>query len=155
MYGGSRILDSTGRERAASAVIGVILMLAITVILGGFIGTFVLDLDDRPPDSTFGIDYSDAGDGYDNHNDAIHITHEGGEAINPAHLRFYVGDTAVDGKDSAWSRSIDPGDAITITDRPGTDHPTVANIESGDEVQVVWNHPTLDRTALLISAEMP
>ena len=37
----------TGDERAVSPVIGVILMVAITVILAAVIGTFVLGLGDR------------------------------------------------------------------------------------------------------------
>jgi flagellin-like protein len=63
--------------RAVSPVIGVILMVAITVILAAVIGTFVLGLGDQvsgsAPQAQFTFEF--------NGSTALNITHEGGDAI--------------------------------------------------------------------------
>ncbi|WP_396611913.1 type IV pilin [Haloferax sp. S1W] len=65
---------------AVSPVIGVILMVAITVILAAVIGTFVLGLGDQvsetSPQASFSFDYVDNGT-----NDTLQVTHDSGEAI--------------------------------------------------------------------------
>jgi flagellin-like protein len=72
-------------RRAVSPVIGVVLMVAITVILAAVIGTFVLGLSEgrepgpRATFSTEGID-----DGSTAH---ITIAHEGGDPIDPERTR--------------------------------------------------------------------
>jgi len=70
-------LFRTDDERAVSPVIGVILMVAITVILAAVIASFVLGLGDSQevsPTATFDFDY-DADDGN------LTITHTGGDNI--------------------------------------------------------------------------
>ena len=67
-----------GEERAVSPVIGVILMVAITVILAAVIGTFVLGLGDNvesAPSAQLSIEYDD-----DDEN--LTVFHEGGDALN-------------------------------------------------------------------------
>ena len=70
----------TGDERAVSPVIGVILMVAITVILAAVIGTFVLGLGDQvtqsAPQASFSVD------DYDTSNNHINISHTGGDTLN-------------------------------------------------------------------------
>jgi flagellin-like protein len=74
-------------DDAVSPVIGVILMVAITVILAAVIGTFVLGLGDQvqttAPQASFSFDYtnSTSGDG-----DKLTITHSGGDSISPSNL---------------------------------------------------------------------
>jgi len=96
-------------ERAVSPVIGVILMVAITVILAAVIGTFVLGLGDQvqntTPRASFGfdsgtteIDVWDAGlatpaEATDVSFDSVTITHESGDTIEANNL-----DITVDGK---------------------------------------------------------
>ncbi|WP_336361298.1 type IV pilin N-terminal domain-containing protein [Haladaptatus sp. ZSTT2] len=64
-------------EDAVSPVIGVILMVAITVILAAVIGTFVLNLGDQvgdaAPQAKFSFDYDGSSD--------LTITHESGDKI--------------------------------------------------------------------------
>ncbi|KAB1193539.1 type IV pilin [Haloferax sp. MBLA0076] len=64
-------------DDAVSPVIGVILMVAITVILAAVIGTFVLGLGDQvnqtSPQASFGFDYNGT---------ALTVTHESGTSID-------------------------------------------------------------------------
>ena len=82
---------------AVSPVIGVILMVAITVILAAVIGTFVLGLGDQVSDSapqaSFGFSQGTAtfDDGTDDSTlNTIEITHDGGGAIAESNLEVLV-----------------------------------------------------------------
>jgi flagellin-like protein len=89
-------------EEAVSPVIGVILMVAITVILAAVIGTFVLGLGDQvqstSPQASFNFDQStETYDGGDTTSpetgveyEAVTVTHDGGDAISEAQLNITV-----------------------------------------------------------------
>ncbi|WP_096391367.1 type IV pilin [Halopenitus persicus] len=68
-------------DRAVSPVIGVILMVAITVILAAVIGTFVLgmgdDLQNTQPTASFNMDFDTTPDP-----NAVTISHAGGDTIS-------------------------------------------------------------------------
>jgi flagellin-like protein len=68
-------------DRAVSPVIGVILMVAITVILAAVIGTFVLGLGDQvsqtTPNASFQFDYDRNATG----DDTLEVAHGGGDTI--------------------------------------------------------------------------
>ncbi|WP_049909538.1 type IV pilin [Haloarcula japonica] len=72
-------------DDAVSPVIGVILMVAITVILAAVIATFVLGLGDQvsstAPQASFSTDY-DSNDGQ------VTVTHDGGDSIKASNLYF-------------------------------------------------------------------
>jgi flagellin-like protein len=78
-------------DDAVSPVIGVILMVAITVILAAVIGTFVLGLGDQVSDSaptaTMNFDFADATE--------VSITHDGGDAIADSSLAIKIEGTTV------------------------------------------------------------
>jgi flagellin-like protein len=78
--------QSNADDRAVSPVIGVILMVAITVILAAVIGTFVLGLGDQlgdtAPQATFTIE--------DNSSTTINITKTGGQSLDPSNLVLSV-----------------------------------------------------------------
>ncbi|MGQ4556120.1 type IV pilin [Halobellus sp. GM3] len=82
-------------ERAVSPVIGVILMVAITVILAAVIGTFVLNLgqgiQQTSPQATFDINTTDLTNG-----DNATITHASGDSIEAANL-YVSGDVSHSG----------------------------------------------------------
>jgi len=84
-------------ERAVSPVIGVILMVAITVILAAVIGTFVLGLGDQvgqtTPSATFSFNSENLGDDIAA-NDKVTITHESGDSIETGSLSVNIGSTA-------------------------------------------------------------
>ena len=72
----TQLLDD---DRGVSPVIGVILMVAITVILAAVIGTFVLGLGsnvgNNAPSATFDWDY-------DSGTENLTVTHQGGDALD-------------------------------------------------------------------------
>jgi flagellin-like protein len=80
-----------GDDDAVSPVIGVILMVAITVILAAVIGTFVLGLGDQVSDSaptaTMNFDFADATE--------MTVTHDGGDAIKDSSLAVKINGTTV------------------------------------------------------------
>jgi len=80
-------------DRGVSPVIGVILMVAITVILAAVIGTFVLGLGDsleQAPQSQLSVedasaDYDPSGTGDQN---AFVVSHDGGDALTMGDIRI-------------------------------------------------------------------
>jgi flagellin-like protein len=132
-------------ERAVSPVIGVILMVAITVILAAVIGTFVLGLGENvqstAPSASFAFDY-------DSDDDELTITHESGDALDPTQVTV-TGPIDEDGDtwDSINSVSeISAGDSITVED----DSPS-----SGDTTRVVWTSDSGDNSATLGTFSYP
>jgi flagellin-like protein len=67
----------SGEDRAVSPVIGVILMVAITVILAAVIGTFVLGLGDN-----IGGDDAQASLSFNQDDDTVHVSHQGGDNLS-------------------------------------------------------------------------
>ena len=83
----TNIFDENDGSRAVSPVIGVILMVAITVILAAVIGTFVLGLGENvnsTPQVTWDFDAEDQTN--DGTIDNITITHNGGDSIEADRL---------------------------------------------------------------------
>jgi len=99
-------LDSD--DRAVSPVIGVILMVAITVILAAVIGTFVLGLGDQVSNTTPQASFSAESAGLaqydstsDNSSAFIEINHRGGDDIDPDNT--IVNLEGGDGSGAVWS----------------------------------------------------
>ena len=92
-------------DSAVSPVIGVILMVAITVILAAVIGSFVLNLggslQQSAPQASFGFDYDTSDD------DIVTITHESGDSIEAAQLNV----TGVNESATKWTSVGDNGTA--------------------------------------------
>ncbi|MFB6206020.1 MAG: type IV pilin [Haloglomus sp.] len=88
-------------DEAVSPVIGVILMVAITVILAAVIGTFVLGLGNQvqstTPSANFAVDYNQDGAGA---SDALIVTHDGGDRIPAAQLNATVSGATSTGGDA-------------------------------------------------------
>jgi flagellin-like protein len=150
-------------ERAVSPVIGVILMVAITVILAAVIGAFVLEIGDQQetaPRTSFDMSekiklYKGMGpaakskhcnpSGCETNLTSVHITHAGGSIIDIAQL-----DVAVDGNKSVYGgpegvASYNPnpwpnGDP-TIVPQPNTLRTRGTNKEvsfsAGDNLEIV------------------
>ncbi|WP_136600819.1 type IV pilin [Salinigranum halophilum] len=151
-------------DRAVSPVIGVILMVAITVILAAVIGTFVLGLGDQvsesAPQAQFTFDFDGA--------DKINITHDGGDAIEADDLNVTSGvAVGLDGNSDGTYNSSDgtsgivsgetsvnlvdsqafsSGDTISAgtTIRVAT-----SGSFSGETLRVVWSSPNSDKTATI------
>ncbi|AZH26515.1 type IV pilin [Haloplanus aerogenes] len=137
-------------DRAVSPVIGVILMVAITVILAAVIGTFVLGLGDQvsdnAPQASFSFEFTDNG-GFDGGSgDYVNITHDGGETLDNSTLEVQ-GDGANDlayVSDSTWDDAISSGDQISYE-----------NVNSGETVRVVWTNPNGGSTSTIARATAP
>jgi len=114
-------------EKAVSPVIGVILMVAITVILAAVIGTFVLGLGNQvqetSPNANIAFDYTNDSDG----DDTLQITHETGDTIEASQVSVVVSGSTGGGTDAngkyAWNdftdedvEEINAGSSITVTD---------------------------------------
>lgn len=139
-------------EDAVSPVIGVILMVAITVILAAVIGTFVLGLGDQvqdnAPQASFTFDYDEGATGTDDWSTdyaatstgGLSITHDGGDAIQAARLSVKGGEsdqTYGGGSPYADGSSISAGDSVAYA------------AASDDTVRVIWSASSGDSTATL------
>jgi len=116
-------------DRGVSPVIGVILMVAITVILAAVIGTFVLGLGDsldQAPQSQLSI--GDASDGFVGPNDgdsstedAFNIDHNGGDSLTLGDLKIVLNDVGGSNDATFESGSWDvSGGDNTVEVRKGT-----------------------------------
>ncbi|USZ68335.1 type IV pilin N-terminal domain-containing protein [Halorussus salilacus] len=155
-------------DGAVSPVIGVILMVAITVILAAVIGTFVLGLGDQvseaSPNSQFGFGYGTAEGG----SDYVNITHDGGEGVNTDQISVQIGGTLAwngtseyteyktggdndfvnAGGTNGWDKEkITAGDSLDIQENG-------ADMTDGDSVKVIWNAPGSDKTAVIGESEV-
>ena len=88
--------DLFREEKAVSPVIGVILMVAITVILAAVIASFVFGLGAKAPKSApqAQLTLADAGDSLsnttDSDDDVFKLSHEGGESIRCDEIKIFV-----------------------------------------------------------------
>lgn len=125
-------------EEAVSPVIGVILMVAITVILAAVIGTFVLGLTgnvQESPQASFTFDFTedssiaagtqlaDDSDSDDTNGD-LDVTHDGGDKVTNAQLEFTDGSGSV--PDPYSSTDVTAGDTATVS------------VDGSDTIRVTW-----------------
>lgn len=132
---------ASSNERGVSPVIGVILMVAITVVLSAVIGTFVLDLGPTsggaPPSASLSV-MADADA------DNVTIRHTGGDGLDASRTRIVVEKTNASGTESATYRA--PPDPSTLsvgqearitmgTSTDGVDWPAGGSVEyaNGDD----------------------
>jgi len=147
-------------ESGVSPVIGVILMVAITVILAAVIATFVLGLgeqvSDTAPSATITAEWSGQTDpGTD---PVLTLSHEGGQAVDPANVEF----SADFGSPDTWGASawasggdISAGDSLTFgfSSSDITVSGTTPEIQEGDTLTVTWKKE--DTSAILKSTDAP
>ncbi|ELZ93616.1 type IV pilin [Haloferax sulfurifontis] len=130
-------------DDAVSPVIGVILMVAITVILAAVIGTFVLGLGDQvsetAPQATFSFDY-DSTSG----SELLTITHETGDAIDPARLEVVSPTIGT----VSWSNT---GSDSLVNAGDSQEFSSGTAIPSGETVRIVWTSESGSTSATLQS----
>ncbi|AKU08468.1 type IV pilin [Haloferax gibbonsii] len=139
-------------DDAVSPVIGVILMVAITVILAAVIGTFVLGLGDQvgqtTPQASFGFDYNGT---------ALTVTHESGSSID-ASLVNITSTVALDnstgtelegsgGTTATWESMT--GDTEITAGSQATVLEQNANDLSSATVRVIWTSESGSNSATL------
>ncbi|QZP37698.1 type IV pilin [Halobaculum magnesiiphilum] len=124
--------ESTTDERAVSPVIGVILMIAVTVVLAAAIGSFVLGLGDDirqvTPTASFEMEYAENDDG----DFAVTATHQGGATVSTSNARSLVV-TAETGQSSEFKL---PATAGTSASLDGDDA-----VPPNTTVRVIWTAP--------------
>jgi len=130
-------------DRAVSPVIGVILMVAITVILAAVIGTFVLGLGDQvsesAPQASFSFDFDDSGN--------VNITHEGGETLE-------AGNINVSGDNGTPGVSVVSGEGFSDPVTAG-DTAQYSGVDSGETIRVIWTNPAGGSTNTIARATAP
>jgi len=121
-------------DRAVSPVIGVILMVAITVILAAVIGAFVLGLGDSvsetAPNAQIDFEYDSPEDG------DITLVHDGGDSFEEANVDLIGGDgDETDGESGLddWGDdgTVSAGNSVPIDDFDST--------TDDDTVRLVWS----------------
>jgi flagellin-like protein len=123
-------------DRGVSPVIGVILMVAITVILAAVIGTFVLGLGDSlgasQPSAQIGVSL--------NSSDNVTLSHNGGDSIRTGDLTINVNgnSTTYDLEDVVSSAGADDqfsvGNTYTTNQTGATDQRVVVIHEPSDSI---------------------
>ena len=110
-------------DSAVSPVIGVILMVAITVILAAVIASFVLGLGDTAGDAAPQVSVSCNAD-------ANEMIHEGGDDLEPGNL-------AIDDTDLSSGSTFTSGDNIADGETVNSDS------------QLIWKSPDSDSTSII------
>ncbi|MFW5950166.1 MAG: type IV pilin [archaeon] len=125
-------------DEAVSPVIGVILMVAITVILAAVIGAFVLNIggsQDSAPSASIEWNGTAAGG-------EVTVLHESGEDISYSTISV-EGDGADDPFDSSGTFSA--GDEETASSSPS----------EGDDLRLVWKSQSSDQSSVLSQYTVP
>ena len=126
-------------DNAVSPVIGVILMVAITVILAAVIGTFVLGLGDQVQQTspTSSITFEQSGTDVDA---VVTVNHDGGDALQPGNIKILIGNVEKTSM-SSWAggdSEISAGDSVTISDGTPSADLSANSFGSGTTIKVVW-----------------
>jgi flagellin-like protein len=130
-------------DSAVSPVIGVILMVAITVILAAVIGSFVLNLggslNDTAPQASFGFDYGN--------DTSVNVTHQSGDTIDVEQLSVNAsGGVSVSASDP-WTDTVGAGDTATYV--------TGGTNWGGETVRVIWESQSGESSATLSTSTAP
>ena len=147
-------------DDAVSPVIGVILMVAITVILAAVIASFVLGLGDQAqqatPQASFSFDYTEGstdGEGY------VTVTHDGGDAIEAQEL--YVRGSGITGTSTSTSSYVLTGAGSWGTAGYTSDSEISAGqtvdveVSSDYEIRVIYEPVEGDTSATLAEDDGP
>jgi flagellin-like protein len=142
-----RLFTANEENRAVSPVIGVILMVAITVILAAVIGTFVLGLGDQVQQTSPNAQWDWNTDGDVADGDDLTLTHQSGDSVDATTLSFsgsgldsanapfdigYDSSTSDLSTDNWFSdQEVTAGDSATLTS-------TELDATSGDEIRLIW-----------------
>jgi len=136
-------------DDAVSPVIGVILMVAITVILAAVIATFVLGLGDSVSDTSPQASFSTDWDGQSGGGvDTLTIKHSGGETLEGSNL-YLRGEWDSGDSDGNW-QSVHGGDT-EVSAGSSVD----VQIGPKGDIDIVWERTQGDKSATLGGWEGP
>jgi flagellin-like protein len=136
-------------DRGVSPVIGVILMVAITVILAAVIGAFVLELGSsaatEQPQASFDFEFNGSNVTVTH----VTVTHQGGSEIDNSSISVVL-DKSYNDSVYNWS-----GADEIITAGESMDSSDISTYSGGaDTVQVVWNGEN-GQSAVLAERDFP
>jgi flagellin-like protein len=132
-------------DRAVSPVIGVILMVAITVILAAVIGTFVLGLGQNvqsTPQASFSFDFNESAQN-------VNVTHTGGDTLESGENAGQVQLVSTANGSVEWL----PGQNTTID--AGTTYDNYGYGSDGATVRVAWSSQNNESSATLGAQQAP
>lgn len=147
-------------DDAVSPVIGVVLVVAITVVLAAVAGTLLFGVVDEPatvPTAQFDFELNDGGDGWAGAGDYVNVTHEGGDTLDVDALEVQVGGDEVTVGASDWAADVSAGDRLSLTDAAAPPAESVAvagGIDEGEAVRVVWRSPDSSETFVVGETEV-
>ncbi|MFD1646042.1 type IV pilin [Haloarchaeobius litoreus] len=136
-------------DNAVSPVIGVILMVAITVILAAVIGAFVLNIggnQETAPQNQFDFEYS-------NNSDHVIVSHGGGGTLDATQLDL----------SGAWTGSdcgvvelsgLGAGDVV-VNNSTGSWGPCSHDASSGDTLEITWTSSSGDTSQIITDSTVP
>jgi len=142
-------------DDAVSPVIGVILMVAITVILAAVIASFVLGLGgstNTTPTADFDFDYNNSG------NSNVVIAHNTGDTIDSDRVTVKVDGTEINSNKSGSEYYLDPAFSNDISS--GSSATVKANSTSGatlagSNIVVTWNSEDQESSSTLGEYTVP
>jgi flagellin-like protein len=113
--------------RGVTPVIGIVLIVAITVILAAVIGTFAFTAFDRDtkPAPTVGFEFD-----YDESSGELTVTHESGNRFERANIEFVRGSGGTPTVAEQWPTTVEAGDQTVLS-----------GIGSSDTIRIVWEDP--------------
>lgn len=116
------------KRRAVTPVIGIILIVAITVIIGGVVGSFAFDFGsdgNLQPAPTTEIDFD-----YSAETEVVEVTHLGGDTFQQNNIRF----AGAANNGTNFSDSQFRSEKVQVTDTANVD--VIAN--QGEVLKVIW-----------------
>ena len=146
-----------GDDRAVPPVVGVILMVAITVILAAVVGTVAVGFTDRfeqsTPQTSFGFEY-DAGTtagvdcSFDVTDDSdagtLTVAHESGEAIDGDQLYLLT-----DAGEAEWKADCDNSDTVSTGDSIDV------AVDADQTLRVIWEAEDGGQTKTIVRWDGP
>jgi len=142
-------------DDAVSPVIGVILMVAITVILAAVIASFVLGLGDQnnpAPTASFSFDYTNDSGGSD---DSLVISHEDGDELSTTDTYLRGNGLDTTGEIDTKSSNFDSYDISGTTWAAGESLTVLTGGNDDYTARLVWEDPDSDQTSTLDTDEGP
>jgi len=142
-------------DEGVSPVIGVILMVAITVILAAVIAAFVLGLggsSNETPQASFDFELTE---GTSSSTGQLDITAQSGDTIDADNLELTVGGQSLtdnsgvdEGSSSSFSGDVSAGSTATIVFADNND-------AQGETVNVVWSSSDGEDSSILADFDIP
>lgn len=128
-------INMSADESAVSPVIGVILMVAITVILAAVIGAFVLGLGDSIGDSgpQASLSFSENSSGH------VTVTHQGGDSLN-GDAQIVADDSVIDSSDDDDIDDLDSSGSTATFETSGNGSVSIVVDDTVVATYEVSNH---------------